>query len=759
MFKNFSEFTLIPDLSSQDFIVGYTNDGVFSEEYRSTVSNVFGNFLSKNNVTIKNLEVLDVLKAPSAIFSSLTATSAVFNIIDIRQYELSGFNVTGNVTINGNVSSSGTIFALNGASITGNLSTQNYGTAQDWSYKQNFIGTPALTSTTFLELLANRNCIQYDLSATLTGFSQPHGTSVVNNKIYLSNHLGSGTNGQIVVINDPFGDLTNQTLITLPNETNIPAICYHKQSDRIYGIVASNTGDRVIRFNPNNNTYDTFYTLAGGEANSDSCIINDDEYLYVGVFPKVFRIRISDATLVNTYQNGFELQNVHSIQISPDGQYILCTSDSSGDFHRINIQTGVINTISLNYTFSDDSVVLGDYFYFQSEDSAGRAYKINWKDLTVRVLYSQRPGWGVFTDGRFVYFLHNYVGFPGGIPTPTDAAFIYKYDPENETWHTIYLATTIPLLNVANRINEMLFVGDKVFLTNYGTGSDKIFRSQIKTEVTTVPILRDDRPNWDINAEPVYNLFVSNVSATNVIYSNELDFGSLERPSLTGIKQALNSFLYVSPALSYVRINGSSSQTLEVGQALTTPAITWNSNKLEPQAVSQYMLTLGNGSTSTGNFTFSSFNDPNTYNITTIGGTATQQTSSWSVRVTDWAGAQATGTASANWRYRVYFGVTSSATPNSTDILNGVTSETNRPLAISRTGLGAKTVSPTNQYFYVAYPQRFGITSTIRVNGLNFTDFTQQSIGTFTNASGGTDSYYVYRSNNLLTATYTIEII
>lgn len=430
MFKNFSEFTLIPDISSQDFIVGYTNDGVFSEEYRSTVSNVFGNFLSKNNVTIKNLEVLDALKAPSAVFSSLTATSAVITILDIRQYELSGFDVKGNVFIDGNLD------------VTNTISTSSHGTSEDWN----------------------------------SVYSNVNNASANWNSVYSNVNTNSATYATILFSNNKF----------LP--------------------------------------------LSGGEI-----------------------------------------------------------------------------------------------------------------------------------DGN---------------------------------------------LNITNA----LAVGGVI-------------------------------------------------SGNDVVYSRELDFGSLERPSLTGIKQALNSFLYVSPALSYVRINGSSSQTLEVGQALTTPAITWTSNKVEPQAVSQYLLTRANGIVSTGNFTFSSFNDPNTYNITTIGGTATQQTSSWSVRVTDWNGEQATGTASANWRYRVYFGVTSSATPNSTDILNGVTSETNRPLATSRTGLGAKTVSPTNQYFYVAYPQRFEITSTIRVNGLNFTDFTQQSIATFTNASGGTDSYYVYRSNNLLTATYTIEII
>lgn len=318
---------------------------------------------------------------------------------------------------------------------------------------------------------------------------------------------------------------------------------------------------------------------------------------------------------------------------------------------------------------------------------------------------------------------------------------------------------------VSNVIGKYLSGNDvsikNLNVINHLRSNSAVFSSLTATSavINIIDIRQYELSGFNVTGDVTVN---GNISSTKIVYSNELDFGSLERPSLTGIKQALNSFLYVSPAISYLRINGSSSQTLEVGQALATPTITWTSNKVEPQAVSNYLLTLPNSNSTLGTntFTFSSYNDPNTYNITTIGGSLTQQTSSWSVRVTDWTGAQSTTTASANWRYRVYFGVTSSVTPNSTDILNGVNGvEANRPLATSRTGLGAKTVSPSNQYFYVAYPQRFLTTSTLRVNGLNFTDFTQQSIATFTNASGGTDSYYVYRSNNLLTATYTIEII
>ena len=84
-------------------------------------------------------------------------------------------------------------------------------------------------------------------------------------------------------------------------------------------------------------------------------------------------------------------------------------------------------------------------------------------------------------------------------------------------------------------------------------------------------------------------------------------------------------------------------------------------------------------------------------------------------------------------------------------------------MALSRTDGGAKTVTPANQYYYIAYPQRFGLlpgTPTIRVNGANDdSDISRVNIASFINGSAGVDSYYVYRSNNLLTGTYTIQIV
>lgn len=255
--------------------------------------------------------------------------------------------------------------------------------------------------------------------------------------------------------------------------------------------------------------------------------------------------------------------------------------------------------------------------------------------------------------------------------------------------------------------------------------------------------------------EIIGNLKVKNLSA-NLIFSDEINFGSLERPSLTGVKEALDDFLYTDPAFEFVRINGSSSIVLEVGQSLNTPTITWKSNKQESSAITSFTLTRPNGATQTLGFTVTSYNDPSNYNVTN-----TTATSSWNVSLVDWKGSTASGSASVTWRYRVYFGTTSQDNPNTSEVItraqtaNGGTSQ----LATSRTGLGVKTLVPSNQYFYFAYPTSFGATSQIKVNGLNFNELTLQTINNFNNGVGGTDNYYVYRSTNKLTASYQIEII
>ena len=237
-----------------------------------------------------------------------------------------------------------------------------------------------------------------------------------------------------------------------------------------------------------------------------------------------------------------------------------------------------------------------------------------------------------------------------------------------------------------------------------------------------------------------------NTSATGIVYSEEFAYNSTERPDLTGIKQALDELLYLSPVFNSLIVTGGNS--LEVGQSLSTPAITWTTNK----TFNSITLTYPNGTTSTGTGSFLSINDTSSYTYTTTTGSKT-----WTVQGVDWKAAIANRSTTVNWYYRVYMGAFNTVTPSSSDVLSNLQHST---LGSSRTILGSKSIILNNEYFYVAYPSSFGVTSQLKVNGLNFTDLASvYTITPFTNAYGGTTNYYVYRTNNKLTGTYTMEVL
>lgn len=313
-----------------------------------------------------------------------------------------------------------------------------------------------------------------------------------------------------------------------------------------------------------------------------------------------------------------------------------------------------------------------------------------------------------------------------------------------------------------------VFASGGNYLLNQTTIGNKDLQSQfIVTSAGLVGINVFGNPTESLHVKDG-NLWVENgaISATGLngnnglIYSREFVFDSLERPSLTGLKEAVRDLLYVYPAVTNLQLNsysnGSSNLIFEVGQQLSTPQLSWTSNKAEQIAINSYIITLPNGNSTGGPYTFNFFQDVNNYDINTLPGTNTQEISTWSVYTQDWKGNSDTDSISVIWRFRVYYGVTNSPNPNNSDIINGTTSSV---LANSRLGLGSRTVSPVGQYFFVAYPFRFGSTSLLRVNGLGYNDFTVSTLNPFVNNSGGSDSYTVLRSNNLLTSNYSIEII
>lgn len=303
----------------------------------------------------------------------------------------------------------------------------------------------------------------------------------------------------------------------------------------------------------------------------------------------------------------------------------------------------------------------------------------------------------------------------------------------------------------------------------YANGIDITSGSTGNTDVTTT--VRSNSANWDstyttfknsssnfitqVNANylPLSggtingNLYVTQtLSSAKTVYSEEFAYNSTERPDLTGVKQALDELLYTSPVFNSLTVNGGNS--LEVGQSINTPNVSWTTNK----TFNSITLTFPNGTTSSGNGSFLSISDPSSYTFSSSTGSKT-----WSVQGTDWKATTANRSTTVNWYYKVYMGAFNTTTPSSSDVL---TNAQHSALGSTRTTLGSKSITLSNEYFYVAYPTAFGTTSQLKVNGLNFTDLASvYTINPFTNSSGGTASYYVYRTNNKLTGTYTMEVL
>lgn len=155
-----------------------------------------GNYLPlTGGIVAGDLTVTRTLSA-----TTLYATSAFVTIVDITQYELSGFNVTGNVTVNGTLSSSQVLYANAGNSNQWNssYSTVNANSA-NWNYHgadikaltgnwQNTYSTVNANSANWLQTLSfnssNGNLtISNGNTAPISAFSVLSATNLLTNLI------------------------------------------------------------------------------------------------------------------------------------------------------------------------------------------------------------------------------------------------------------------------------------------------------------------------------------------------------------------------------------------------------------------------------------------------------------------------------------------------------------------------------------------------------------------------------------------------
>jgi len=201
--------------------------------------------------------------------------------------------------------------------------------------------------------------------------------------------------------------------------------------------------------------------------------------------------------------------------------------------------------------------------------------------------------------------------------------------------------------------------------------------------------------------------------------------------SITNVKEALDSLLYVAPDITGFSITPN---LVEIGTIVNTITLNWNLNKIFTSlsinngvgAITPNLLTLTLNSLSLSSNT--------TYTIT--GGDGTNNDSA---------------SATINFRSRRWWGTSVLDTFTGADILTLQNDE----LATNRQQTRA--INGDGKYIWFAFPTSFGVPSFV-VNGLPNSAFTISTVS-HTNQSGNTQNYYVIRTNTVQNGTLTIQIL
>lgn len=207
------------------------------------------------------------------------------------------------------------------------------------------------------------------------------------------------------------------------------------------------------------------------------------------------------------------------------------------------------------------------------------------------------------------------------------------------------------------------------------------------------------------------------VTAADVTYDNA------EYPT---VKAALDKLLYVAPSITSFSGGGS----YENGKSIATVNFAWAVNKT---VTSQSITDVGSVGVSARAYTYTPttpITGNKTFTLTVGDGTKT-----------------ATRSTSISFYNKIYWGTSDKATLTNADIL---AFETAGNAAFASSRAIKKTFNCSGgKYFYFAIPTSMCSGLTIVVGGLSFSAFTTVTMADFTNASGKTVSYNIYRPNSI----------
>ena len=165
----------------------------------------------------------------------------------------------------------------------------------------------------------------------------------------------------------------------------------------------------------------------------------------------------------------------------------------------------------------------------------------------------------------------------------------------------------------------------------------------------------------------------------------------------------------------------------EIGSTVSSVVLSWSVNKT-PKALTLDGSTIG----------------ANNSSKTVTGAFTTNKT--WTLKATDEREAAATKTVTLAFLNGIYYGVALEPTNyDSTFLLNGLDAGLNKTLKNSKLTSFSVTAAG-DEYIYYCLPKRMG-TCSFKVGGFDG-GFSLVDTISFTNASGYTEDYYIYRSDN-----------
>lgn len=217
----------------------------------------------------------------------------------------------------------------------------------------------------------------------------------------------------------------------------------------------------------------------------------------------------------------------------------------------------------------------------------------------------------------------------------------------------------------------------------------------------------------------------SPISASNVTYING---------NIKNVKQALDTLLYVEPKITSFIGGGN----YEIGTTVADVNLTWTINKnVTSQVLEKAGASVGDIDVSARTYTDTEANlsTNTTYKLTVSDG----------IKST-------TAITTISFKHKRYYGVSTNDTLDNAGIL-GLSNE------LTDNRIQTRTFDCSGgKYFYFVLPKSMCTGISFKVGGLTFSDMTVIEVG-FTNASGYTSTYNIYRSTEFQTGSaITVEV-